>query len=208
MTQEHRPTTIVVAVDGSTLTKIVTTKAIELATTVPNPKLHVLHIVVSPAAAARAADDSVSAVLLEGARSVVEDACSELRHSYFGALHAHVGGGDPAHEIVTFAGQHRADYVVLGTHGRTGIPRLFLGSVAEKVVRTAPCSVLVAREVSTPLPSAPDIEPPCEDCLIVRRESAGKVEWCARHSVHHVRARLHFQVPQRFAVGSMLLRPE
>ena len=36
--------------------------------------------------------------------------------------------------------------IVMGTHGRTGLPRALLGSVAEKVVRHAPCSVLVARE--------------------------------------------------------------
>lgn len=37
------------------------------------------------------------------------------------------------------------DLVVMGTHGRTGVPRVVLGSVAEKVVRHARCSVLVAR---------------------------------------------------------------
>jgi nucleotide-binding universal stress UspA family protein len=36
--------------------------------------------------------------------------------------------------------------IVMGTRGRTGLPRALLGSVAEKVVRHAPCSVLVARE--------------------------------------------------------------
>jgi nucleotide-binding universal stress UspA family protein len=51
--------------------------------------------------------------------------------------------GNPAHEILTAACQWDADLVVLGTHGRRGIPRFFLGSVAETVLRRACCSALV-----------------------------------------------------------------
>jgi len=54
--------------------------------------------------------------------------------------------GDPAGEIVRIAREERADMIVLGTHGRTGMTRLLMGSVAEAVVRRAPCPVLVSRE--------------------------------------------------------------
>ncbi len=53
--------------------------------------------------------------------------------------------GHPAQEIATQAGTHHVDAVVLGTHGRTGLNRLLLGSVAENVVRLAPCSVLTVK---------------------------------------------------------------
>ena len=53
--------------------------------------------------------------------------------------------GDPAETIVAFAQAHDADLVVIGTHGRTGLRRLLLGSVARNVTMHAPCSVLVAR---------------------------------------------------------------
>ncbi|BDG01189.1 universal stress protein [Anaeromyxobacter oryzae] len=53
--------------------------------------------------------------------------------------------GDAADKIVKFAHDDKTDLVVIGTHGRTGVARALLGSVAEKVVREAPCSVLVAR---------------------------------------------------------------
>jgi nucleotide-binding universal stress UspA family protein len=46
-------------------------------------------------------------------------------------------------EIIATAEQTKADLIVVGTEGRTGVGRLLLGSVAEKVVRTAPCPVLV-----------------------------------------------------------------
>jgi universal stress protein A len=55
------------------------------------------------------------------------------------------GGGDPATEIVRFAGQSKTDVLVLGTHGRTGVSRLMLGSVAARVVATAACPVLTVR---------------------------------------------------------------
>ncbi len=51
--------------------------------------------------------------------------------------------GEPAHEIRDEATEWNADLVVLGTHGRSGVPRLLIGSVAESVVRQAPCNVLV-----------------------------------------------------------------
>ncbi len=47
--------------------------------------------------------------------------------------------------IVAFAARTGCDLLVIGTHGRRGLGRAFLGSVAEKVVRLAPCSVLVVR---------------------------------------------------------------
>lgn len=53
--------------------------------------------------------------------------------------------GDPAAEIVRYVKDAGMDLVVMGTHGRTGLDRLLLGSVAEKVLRDAPCSVLVVK---------------------------------------------------------------
>jgi nucleotide-binding universal stress UspA family protein len=53
--------------------------------------------------------------------------------------------GDPATEIIRYATASNIDLIVMGTHGRTGLERLLLGSVAEQVLRGAPCSVLVAK---------------------------------------------------------------
>ena len=51
--------------------------------------------------------------------------------------------GEPAAEIARYAADAGIDVIVIGTHGRTGVDRLVMGSVAEKIVREAPCSVLV-----------------------------------------------------------------
>ena len=53
--------------------------------------------------------------------------------------------GDPAGEIVRYGRDVGIDLIVMGTHGRTGVERLVLGSVAEKVLRDASCSVLVVK---------------------------------------------------------------
>jgi nucleotide-binding universal stress UspA family protein len=53
--------------------------------------------------------------------------------------------GTPAERIIRAAKAKRADLLVLGTHGRTGLTKVFLGSVAARVVATAPCPVLTVR---------------------------------------------------------------
>jgi nucleotide-binding universal stress UspA family protein len=53
--------------------------------------------------------------------------------------------GEPAHAIANFAQEKHADLVVIPSHGRTGLTRLLIGSVAERVVRLAHCPVLVLR---------------------------------------------------------------
>jgi nucleotide-binding universal stress UspA family protein len=53
--------------------------------------------------------------------------------------------GDPATEIVRYAREAVSDVIVMGTHGRTGMERLLLGSVAEKVLRDATCTVMVVK---------------------------------------------------------------
>ena len=54
--------------------------------------------------------------------------------------------GSPARTIVEYADSNGFDLIVMGTHGRGGVAHLLLGSVAERVVRTAPCPVLTVRE--------------------------------------------------------------
>jgi universal stress protein A len=53
--------------------------------------------------------------------------------------------GRPAHAILDYASAHRVDLIVMGTQGRTGLSHLLLGSVAEHVVRSAPCPVMTVR---------------------------------------------------------------
>jgi universal stress protein A len=56
--------------------------------------------------------------------------------------------GVPFEEIVNTAAANQIDLIIMGTHGRSGLQHVLLGSVAEKVVRLAPCPVLVSRPTS------------------------------------------------------------
>jgi len=69
--------------------------------------------------------------------------------------------GTPTQTIVDTAGEQRVDLIIMGTHGRTGLAHVFLGSVAEHVVRQAPCPVLVARKTA----DAPDTSATAEEAL-------------------------------------------
>lgn len=71
--------------------------------------------------------------------------------------------GEPVEAILAVAKEIEAGLIVLGTHGRTGLPRLLMGSVAEQIVRKASCSVLtvktpVAHSESVPSSQTPDVE--------------------------------------------------
>jgi nucleotide-binding universal stress UspA family protein len=66
--------------------------------------------------------------------------------------------GDAATEILQLIQDTGADLVVMGTHGRTGLARFLMGSVAEQIVRKAPCPVLTVKTpfpAASPVPSAP-----------------------------------------------------
>jgi nucleotide-binding universal stress UspA family protein len=90
---------------------------------------------------------------------LLRDAENEARRLVTTAIQlAHVAGvkaagearnGAPPDEILNVAGRFHADAIVMGTHGRTGLRRLFLGSVAESVLRRSPCPVIVVRERET-----------------------------------------------------------
>lgn len=88
--------------------------------------------------------------------------------------------------IVRYAQRHGADLVVLGTHGRTGVTRALIGSVAERVVRTAPCPVLTVRRepaVSAAAGAEATVAvPEARRCLVCARPSEDLVcEPCRAH---------------------------
>ena len=76
----------------------------------------------------------------------------EVRHRYFGDLadtdvqYDAIPSSHPSIEICRIAKETRASMIIVGSHGRTGVLRRLLGSVAEATVRHAPCSVFVVRE--------------------------------------------------------------
>ena len=86
-------------------------------------------------------DEFASQVEL-AAKGEMAKIASNLRDSSVKVDTTVVSGG-PAHEIVAFVAKSKVDLIVMGTHGRKGLSHVLLGSVAERVVRTATCPVLI-----------------------------------------------------------------
>jgi nucleotide-binding universal stress UspA family protein len=90
----------------------------------------------------------VAAAYAEAADQAADEAQRRLDHLIFGyrdarvPLEAVLRCGEPVDQVVNTAKQLHADLIVVGTHGRKGLARAVLGSVAESVVRNAPCAVL------------------------------------------------------------------
>jgi nucleotide-binding universal stress UspA family protein len=129
---------VVVAYDFSPMGAAVLARAVALVSRAP---FHTLHFVTV-----------VEGVDYEYADKLRERLADEVRKA-FGSVDpgeqihyfAHARIGKPAEEIVDLAEELGADLILVGTHGRTGVPRLVMGSTAEHVVREAGCPVLVVR---------------------------------------------------------------
>jgi nucleotide-binding universal stress UspA family protein len=135
---------VVVGFDFSPSGRAALYRAIALATRAP---FHVLHFVcvIEPAHGV----DYEHAERVQG--EVTDEIEAELRgmgskvRIHFN-VHARIG--KPAEEILALARDVGADLIIVGSKGRTGVERLVLGSVSEKVVREAGCTVEVARAKS------------------------------------------------------------
>jgi nucleotide-binding universal stress UspA family protein len=83
-------------------------------------------------------------------RDYYEEALVQLQDlvpaSFTGTREVEVAAGHPAETIVRMARELAVDLIIMATHGRTGVSHLLLGSVAEHVVRHAPCPVLTVRQ--------------------------------------------------------------
>ena len=81
----------------------------------------------------------------------IEEAKARLRelegHAHHMRVESQVMEGDPVDMILRAAEEMHSDVIIMGTHGRTALTRLLLGSVAESVIRKAPCPVLTAKHV-------------------------------------------------------------
>lgn len=81
----------------------------------------------------------------ETAENVIEDA-EEIAREYDAEITTVTEVGTVSETIVTYAEEHDVDHIVLGSHGRRGIARFLLGSIAERVARRSPRSVTIIRE--------------------------------------------------------------
>ena len=152
---EHEKRTIqrvLVPVDFSASSRVALVHAKELATAF-DAHLDVLHIITEMALPGVYGIETVAVATPE----VQDRVCEALKREVEEVPGArvpydvHVHLGFPARDIVDFVAEHETDLLVLTTHGRTGLKRLLLGSVAENVVRHAACPVLTLKSFGSSL---------------------------------------------------------
>lgn len=194
------PHRIVVGYDYSAIADQAVKKAFELAARETQAEVHVVSVLVHMGEYVALEATGVmpaQPVLLDDAYEALEAKIGALLATWQGETQkslsrvaVHVRSEDPAGEIAQLASDLEAQLVVVGTHGRRGLRRLLLGSVAEGVVRRAPCSVFVVRPHGGDVAAVPELEPPCPACLARRRETGGKELWCSEHTGHGRQGRL------------------
>ncbi|QLD89562.1 universal stress protein [Natronomonas salina] len=134
---------ILVPTDGSKGTAHVAMQALDLGEQY-GATVHFLYVVDSNAGAVLADASGTEAKLREvGERAVAT--LEELAEAYDVATVSEIRAGDPAEEILAYGDDVDADLVVMGTHGRSGIERRLIGSVAERVVRHSEQPVMTVR---------------------------------------------------------------
>lgn len=105
--------------------------------------VHVVELMAPPPPQGEFNVVTVEAEMMAGGRTLLAEALAKLPAD--SEATADLRWGDPPSEIVKSAHEAGADLIVIGTHGRKGLPRLALGSTAEGVLRRATCPVLVVR---------------------------------------------------------------
>ncbi len=126
------------------------TNAVDVAMELADPStiVHVVHVV-EPTPAWMTVDPSVP-IPPQFDQQLYEFAVEKLKQMFAGGtyqrIQTHCLMGDPSTEILNLAKQLSVNLIVMPSHGRKGLNRLFLGSVAERVLRGAHCPVLILRE--------------------------------------------------------------
>lgn len=107
--------------------------------------LHVIHVLIdiTPLEAGEVWGVIDPQARIEQAQKLLREKLADPKYQ---GVHTAVLMGEPAHGIANYAQEKQAELIVIPSHGRTGLTRLLIGSVAERVVRLAHCPVLVLRK--------------------------------------------------------------
>ena len=137
---------ILVPTDGSEATERAVREAVDLAAA-HDATIHALYVLNTASFASIPTESSVDGVseMLEREGDVALDAVEAIAQEHGVPVERVQLDGSPAREIIRYADRSDVDLIVMGTHGRGGIDRLLLGSVAERVVRSATVPVLTVR---------------------------------------------------------------
>jgi nucleotide-binding universal stress UspA family protein len=177
---------VLAAVNESPSEQEVVRVGANFARSIPGGELHLLHVVedLPPPMSLVPAPVGLGVTTTEivgAARARLDKVTAAARTQFGGRIVEHLAAGSAWKQVLQLAIDLQADLVLVGTHGRTGVKRMVLGSVAEAVVRRASCPVIVVRPKDYHASVPPEIEPACPDCLRTQRDTGGERLWCAQH---------------------------
>jgi nucleotide-binding universal stress UspA family protein len=142
--------TLLIPLDGSEMAEAALTTAMKLGALMQNPKLLLLRAAeahtflgVNPAEA--------QVKVVREAEEYLEGVAGRIRREGIGDVQASVWYGRAATSIVEAARFYEVDLIVMSTHGRSGLGRLILGSVAESVIRGTTTPILLVRRPEAPV---------------------------------------------------------
>lgn len=138
-------TDILVPTDGSEGAEAAIDPAVDIARTY-DARLHALSVIDTMALGVDVRSRTILEALEESAQSAVETIEEHATQASVSAIETAIEHGNPYRGIHSYVEEHDIDLVVMGTHGRSGIERYLLGSVAEKTVRTSPVPVMTVRQ--------------------------------------------------------------
>jgi nucleotide-binding universal stress UspA family protein len=141
----EEPKAILVAVDTSSQAEKVVSAAARLSRGAPMATLHVAHVFRSSGLTRGGSPPLSNADVIEDAKEHLAYHVSQAKRQSRASVVGHFVVGDPTLEILKLCSDLHADALVVGTHDHVGFERLLLGSIAETLVRKAPCSVMVVR---------------------------------------------------------------
>jgi nucleotide-binding universal stress UspA family protein len=178
---------VLAAVDDSPFEHEVVRVGANFARDVAGGELHLVHVVedLPPPVALVPAPLGLGISMTEivgAARKWLDEVAAAASDQFAGRIVEHLAAGSAWKQILQVAIDLQADLLLVGTHGRTGLKRLMLGSVAEAVARKASCPVLVVRPKDYHAFVPPEIEPACPDCLQAQRDTNGARLSCEWHT--------------------------
>ena len=194
MTDEVAPSLLLVGVSYDDTGENAMRLAVEMARERKRVALHAAHVLPDSALSNRSGGVAQHKRLLANYPRELAEFVKPFLRDTLADVAVHVRVGDPAQQLLQLALDYDADLLVVGTHGRRGLEKLALGSVAQALLDARRVPIVIAAPYNytdmtkTVLPT-----PECADCVATRRSSGGRDLWCAQHQGLHIATSLRLR---------------
>lgn len=142
----EEPRVVLAAVDTSPAAERVIAMAARFVRAYPEAALHVLHVLRYARTDRHAGVPGMPSEVVDDAKDHLEFHVRLAKRQCRNTVTGHFSVGNPTSEILRFCSELKVDLLVIATHDHSGFERLLLGSIAETLMRKAPCTVTIVRQ--------------------------------------------------------------